>query len=77
MHGEMAALTLRIAGQALLGADLATQSPQVRAALNAALADFAATGGFPGTSDVSARPCPSPTRRSGRHGADVASPAGR
>ena len=42
----MAALTLRIAGQALLGVDLAAQAPRVRAGLDAALAEFAAASGL-------------------------------
>ena len=44
LHADMAALTLRIAGQALLGVDLAAQAPRVRAGLDAALAEFAASG---------------------------------
>jgi cytochrome P450 len=45
LHADMAALTLRIAGQALLGVDLAAQAPRVRAGLDAALAEFAAVSG--------------------------------
>jgi cytochrome P450 len=45
VHADMAALTLRIAGQVLLGTDLAAQAGLVRAGLDAALADFAAAGG--------------------------------
>jgi cytochrome P450 len=45
LHADMAALTLRIAGQALLGVDLAGQAPRVRAGLNAALAEFADASG--------------------------------
>jgi cytochrome P450 len=44
MHAEVGALTLRIAGQTLLGTDLSAQAPQVRADLEAALADFAGQG---------------------------------
>lgn len=44
LHADMTALTLRIAGQALLGVDLAAQAPRVRAGLDAALAEFAVTG---------------------------------
>jgi len=40
MHAEMGALTLRIAGLALLGIDLSTQAPWVRADLEAALDRF-------------------------------------
>jgi cytochrome P450 len=40
IHAEMGALTLRIAGLALLGIDLSTQAPRVRADLEAALARF-------------------------------------
>jgi len=40
MNAEMGALTLRIAGLALLGIDLSTQAPMVRADLEAALARF-------------------------------------
>ena len=39
-RAEMGALTLRIAGRALLGTDLAAQAPLVRAGLEQALADF-------------------------------------
>jgi cytochrome P450 len=46
LHADMAALTLRVAGQALLGVDLAAQAPRVRAGLDAALADFAAASGL-------------------------------
>jgi cytochrome P450 len=46
MHADMAALTLRIAGQALLGVDLAAQAPRVRAGLDAALAEYAAASGL-------------------------------
>jgi cytochrome P450 len=46
LHADMAALTLRIAGQALLGTDLPAQAPLVRAGLDAALAEFAATSGL-------------------------------
>ena len=46
LHADMAALTLRIAGQALLGVDLAAQAPRVRAGLDAALAEFAAVTGL-------------------------------
>ena len=45
LHAEMGAITLRIAGQALLGIDLSAQAPQVRAGLEAALAGFAGFGG--------------------------------
>jgi cytochrome P450 len=55
MHAEMTALTLRIAGQALMGLDLAEESPRVRSALNAALADFAAGGAFPALGSARAR----------------------
>ena len=48
VHADMAALTLRIAGQALLGIDLAAQAPRVRAGLDAALAEFAAASGARG-----------------------------
>jgi cytochrome P450 len=48
MHAEMGALTLRIAGQALLGIDLSAQAPQVRADLEAALAEFGGQFGFEG-----------------------------
>jgi cytochrome P450 len=44
MHGEMAALTLRIAGLTLLGTDLSAQAPLVRGGLEAALADFGGGG---------------------------------
>jgi pentalenene oxygenase len=44
VHAEMAALTLRIAGLALLGTDLSSRAPLVRAGLEAALADFGGTG---------------------------------
>jgi cytochrome P450 len=44
MHAEMGALTLRIAGLALLGIDLSTQAPWVRAELEVALARFSAEG---------------------------------
>ncbi len=46
MHADMAALTLRIAGKALLGVDLAAQAPRVHAGLDAALAEFAAASGL-------------------------------
>jgi cytochrome P450 len=46
LHADMAALTLRIAGQALLGVDLAAQAARVRAGLDAALAEFAAASGL-------------------------------
>jgi cytochrome P450 len=45
LHAEMSALTLRIAGQALLGTDLSVQAPLVRASLEAALAEFGAADG--------------------------------
>jgi cytochrome P450 len=44
MHAEVGALTLRIAGQTLLGTDLSAQAPQVRADLETALADWAGEG---------------------------------
>jgi cytochrome P450 len=44
MHAEIGALTLRIAGLALLGTDLSAQAPQVRADLEAALTDWAGEG---------------------------------
>jgi cytochrome P450 len=44
MHAEMAALTLRIAGQTLLGTDLSARAPLVRAGLEAALGDFGSAG---------------------------------
>jgi len=46
VHADLAALTLRIAGQALLGVDLAAQAPRLRAGLDAALAEFAAASGL-------------------------------
>ncbi|WP_187365877.1 cytochrome P450 [Trebonia kvetii] len=71
IHADMAALTLRAAGQALLGTDLTTQAPRVRAGLEAALADFAAAGGSavsgPGTAWLSAGRGRS--RRTGQAGA--------
>jgi cytochrome P450 len=45
MHAEMSALTLRIAGLALLGTDLSAQAPLVRADLEAALAAFGTADG--------------------------------
>jgi hypothetical protein len=48
MHAEMSSLTLRIAGQALLGTDLSAQAPLVRAGLEAALAEFGAADGVMG-----------------------------
>jgi cytochrome P450 len=48
MHAEMGALTLQIAGQALLGIDLSAQAPQVRTSLEAALAEFGGQFGFEG-----------------------------
>jgi len=44
MHAEMGALTLRIAGLALLGIDLSTQASGVRADLEAALTRFSGQG---------------------------------
>jgi cytochrome P450 len=44
LSAEMGALTLRIAGQALLGTDLSAQAPQVRANLEVALSEFAGQG---------------------------------
>jgi cytochrome P450 len=46
LRADMAALTLRIAGQALLGVDLTAQAPRVRAGLDAALTEFAAASGL-------------------------------
>jgi cytochrome P450 len=46
LNADMSALTLRIAGQALLGVDLAAQALRVRAGLDAALAEFAAASGL-------------------------------
>jgi cytochrome P450 len=40
MNAELGALTLRIAGQTLLGTDLSARAPRVRADLEAALAQF-------------------------------------
>jgi cytochrome P450 len=44
MNAELGALTLRIAGQTLLGTDLSAQAPQVRAALEVTLAEFLGRG---------------------------------
>jgi cytochrome P450 len=44
MNAEIGALTLRIAGQTLLGTDLSAQAPQVRADLEVALAEFSGDG---------------------------------
>ena len=63
LHADMAALTLRIAGQALLGVDLAAQAPRVRAGLDAALAEFAAASGLQARGFGIAR-----ARRDGRAG---------
>jgi cytochrome P450 len=46
MRAEMGALTLGIAGQALLGIDLSAQAPQVRAGLETALEEFGGQLGF-------------------------------
>jgi cytochrome P450 len=64
LHADMAALTLRIAGQALLGTDLSAQAPLVRAGLDAALAEFAASSGLAPGSPFGARA--SAGRASGR-----------
>jgi cytochrome P450 len=52
LSAEMAALTLRIAGQTLLGTDLSAQAPRVRTNLEAALEEFAGAGRDP---DAAAR----------------------
>jgi cytochrome P450 len=44
LHVDMAALTLRAAGHALLGADVSALAPSVRAGLDTALAEFGAVG---------------------------------
>jgi cytochrome P450 len=46
VHADMAALTLRIAGETLLGVDLTAQAPRLRAGLNDALTEFAAANGL-------------------------------
>jgi cytochrome P450 len=48
MNAEMGALTLRIAGQTLLGTDLSAHAPQVRADLEVTLSEFAGLRRGPG-----------------------------
>src|ERR1700722_2460985 len=46
VHADMGALTLRTAGEALLGVDLTAQAARVREGLDASLAAFAAASGM-------------------------------
>jgi cytochrome P450 len=66
VHAQMAALTLRIAGQTLLGTDLSAQAPLVRAGLEAALGDF----GSPALGDRDLRRRPADGQGADGQGAD-------
>lgn len=75
MHAEMAALTLEIVGQTLLGMDLSAQAPKVRAGLEAALTEFAENDAVLGRPGRRVRG-PGPGRGSGPRAGQGGQPVG-